>query len=97
MPGLAGDNEGIKEGVGELCLVIQHLLKVRDVPPLVCGVPGKPLSHMVVYPTTSHHGQGVQGHGESLLQGHKCKGTHDYVYFVRCSLYFCLFVICCDG
>lgn len=41
VPGLAGDDKGVQEGVGELCLVIQHLLKVRDVPPLVCRVPVK--------------------------------------------------------
>lgn len=35
--------EGLRIGHSELCLVIQHLLEVRDMPLAVCGVAVKTL------------------------------------------------------
>ena len=49
----------------QLSLVVQHLLKVRYVPELVCGVAMETLPHVVVHASLCHRPQryqrGLQG------------------------------------
>ena len=54
---------------GQLCVVIEHLLEVRDDPLGIDGVAGKPTEEVVVDAALRHGGQLADEHVEAVFFG----------------------------
>ncbi len=80
----AGDLPGPREEPEQLCVVVQHLLEVGDVPGGVGRVAGESTAELVVDPATRHAVEGGRHHRESIgrsphglaqaeLEGHRLR------------------------
>ena len=65
--GVAGDLERLQIGDGELALVVEHLLEVRDEPALVDRVAMEAAAELIVHAALGHLAQGQQHHVERFL------------------------------
>ena len=64
---VAGDLEGLQVGDGDLRLVVEHLLEVRDEPAVVHGVAMEAAAELIVHAAAGHLAQGEQHHVERFL------------------------------
>ena len=52
---------------GQLRLVVEHFLEMRDVPELVCGISMKSATDVIVNPALGHFAQGEDRHLQRAL------------------------------
>ena len=69
--GVAGQPPPVGVDPGQLGVVVQHLLEVRNHPGRVHGIPGEATAQLVVHPASGHRLTGGVGHG----QGHRRAGA----------------------